>query len=296
MTPKKVVGLGLIVRDETFVVEDLGVGSVRTRYREHRVGLGGMVGTAVAQAATLGVPTRVLGMVGKDAHGSTLLRTLRDHGVVTRGVLRHPTRPTTTAVVLVDQRTKDRRFLVPDRRGVEQGLPDFDLRGLDRHAVLLLDGHFPKQALRAAKRARACGAIVVADFHVPRPANLRLLPWVDVPILPREFIDAWHGGTPRQALRALRERFGGDPVVTLGARGALALYDGRFCEIPARRVRVRDTTGAGDVFHGAYAAARCIARDHIAALRVAARAASLSCTALGGTGRLLSRSELGRRG
>ncbi len=287
VAPKKVIGLGLVVRDETFVVTDLQAGATRTRFTESRVGLGGMTGTAVAQAAALGVSTRVLTMLGHDTHGRELVRELRAHGVTTRGVVRSAEQPTTTAVVLVDQKTRDRRFLVPDRRKLEAAAPDFDLRGLDRHGVLMIDGHFSRQALRAARRARECGALVVADFHVPRPANLRLLPFVDVPILPREFFDAWHGGTPRQGLRALRERFGGEPVVTLGAKGALALVDGRFHEIPARRVRVRDTTGAGDVFHGAYAAGLCLGRDHLGALRLASRAAATACTALGGTGKLL---------
>jgi len=284
---KKVIGLGLVVRDESFVVEDLAASTVRTRYVECRSGLGGMMGTATAQAASLGAPTRILTEVGSDPAGNELVRELRRHGVETRGVIRSQRRPTTTAVVLVDSRTRDRRFLVPDRRKLEARVPDFSLRGLDRHSVLMVDGHFPAQAMRAVKRAREVGALVVADFHAPRPANLRLLPFVDVPILPGEFFEAWHGGTPRQGLRALRERFGGSPVVTLGARGAIALESGRFVEIPARRVRVRDTTGAGDAFHGAYAAGRCLGRDHLSALRLAARAAAVVCSALGGTGKLL---------
>ncbi len=291
----KVIGLGLVVRDETFVVDDMHSHAVRTRYSTTRTGLGGMVGNAVAQAAALGVRTRLLTMLGRDPHGRELVRELRRHGVDTRAVVRHPDHPTTTAVVLVDGATRERRFLVPDRRKIEAAAPDFDLKGLDRWSVLLLDGHFPKQALRAARMAKERGATVVADFHAPRPANLALLPYVDVPILPREFADVWHGGTPRQALRELRERFGGQPVLTLGRRGALALVDTGFVEVPARRVRVRDTTGAGDVFHGAYAAGLCLGRDHLGALRLAARAAALSCTAIGGTGRLLRANEVSAR-
>jgi len=285
----------LVVRDETLVVDDLAAADVRTRYHARRVGLGGMMGTAVAQAAALGVPTRLLSMLGRDEDGRALLRELARHGVGTRGVARSDKHATTTAFVLVDHHSRERRFLVPDRRKLEAAAPDFDLSGLTRSCVLMIDGHYPRQAMRAVRLAKEKGALVVADFHSPRPANLRLLRYVDVPILPREFGDAWHGGTPRQVLHALRAAYGGRPVITLGARGALALEGRRVIEIPPRLVRVRDSTGAGDVFHGAFAAGLCRGLDFVPALKLASRAAARCCAALGGTGRLLQAHELAMR-
>ncbi|MBW2290891.1 MAG: hypothetical protein JRG89_05570 [Deltaproteobacteria bacterium] len=295
MTLRKVLGLGLSVLDETYLVDDFRVDSLRTRYRARRVAPGGMMGTAVAQSAALGVRTHLLSMLGDDREGRAIVRQLRAHGCITRGVIRSKTQPTTVAVVLVDRRTRARRFLVPDRRKIEASAPDFDLSSLTRETVLMIDGHFPKQAMRAVRRARELGSVVVADFHSPRPACLKLLPYVDFPILPREFGAAWHGGSPRDTLVALREEFGGDPVVTLGERGALALWEGRFVEIPARRVRVRDTTGAGDAFHGGFAAGLCLGFSFIEALHLASRAAAACCTELGGTGRLLGPSEISSR-
>jgi sulfofructose kinase len=81
-------------------------------------------------------------------------------------------------------------------------------------------------------------------------------------------------------------------VVTLGARGGLYLEGGRVRRYRARRVRVVDTTGAGDAFHGAFAAGLYFGFALEAALDLAAHAAALNCTALGGMGRLMTRSEL----
>jgi sulfofructose kinase len=189
--------------------------------------------------------------------------------------------------VLVDRHTGERRFVVRDRRRLERDAPAFDLSRVDGRAVLVLDGHFPAQALRAARRARQAGGVVVADFSRPRPECLRLLPWVDYPILPLEFVQAWEEPEPRRALRLLRERFGGTPVVTLGSQGALALLDGPLRRIPAERVRVRDSTGAGDAFHGAFAAGLCLELEPLAALRLATRQAARCCRAFGGLGHLL---------
>jgi sulfofructose kinase len=295
MAFRKVVGLGLSVLDESYLVEDFEMALPRTRFLARRVAAGGMMGTAVAQSATLGVKTQLLTLLGDDREGRAIISELRRFGVDTRRVIRSVKYPTTVAVVLVDRETRDRRFLVPDRRKIESAAPDFDLSRLDPETVLMIDGHYPAQAMRGVRHARERGAVVVADFHTPRPGYLRLLPFVDYPILPLEFGLAWHGGTPRQILFALREEFGCDPVLTLGERGALALWDGRIVEIPARRVRVRDTTGAGDVFHGAFAAGLCLGFSFFEALHLASRAAAVCCTELGGTGRLLQPKEISSR-
>ncbi|MGH0036753.1 MAG: carbohydrate kinase family protein [Myxococcota bacterium] len=292
--PRAVVGLGLCVLDQLWVVDDDRLRARRTRWTEHARGPGGMVATALAQAARLGCPAHLLSVVGDDAAGREVLAALRGHGVSTRRVVRDGRHPTSVASVLVDRRTRDRRFVVADRRAVERDAPELDLAPIRRGRVLLLDGHFGRSALAAARRARAEGVPVVGDFCDARPIHRRLLPFVDHPIVPEEFVAAWGAGGPRETLRDLAERFGGSPVVTLGARGALAWLDGRAHRIPARRVRVRDTTGAGDVFHGAFAAGLAHGWDPLSSLHLAARAAARACTGLGGTARLLER--LPRRG
>ncbi len=284
-----VVGLGLCVLDQLWVVEDFALAREKTRWIERAEGPGGMTATALAQAAALGVRAELLSMVGDDADGRRLLSALRAHGVSTRRVHRHPRHPTSLATVLVDRKTRDRRFVVPDRRALERAAPAFDLSRIRRGSVLLVDGHFPANARAAVRRARACGAVVVGDFADARPIHRELLPWIDHPIVPESFVRAWGAGGARETLRDLAERYGCTPVVTQGARGALVLESGRFRRIAARRVRARDTTGAGDAFHGATAAAIAHGWPLRDALELASQAAARVCTGLGGTARLLRR-------
>jgi sulfofructose kinase len=291
---KRIVGLGLCVVDHLYVVDGLDPARTRTRFSERRVSMGGMVATALAQAASLGCNTHILSVLGDDVEGRTLRRSLRTAGIKTGRLVLSSSLPTTVAVILVEQRTGERRFVVPDRRPLERRAPALDLSLIDRNTLLLVDGHFPDQALRAVKRARECGATVIADFHLPRPAVRRLLPYVDYPIVPLEFVQAGKDSDPHRALRRLADRHGGCPVVTLGSRGGLYLKGRRVRRFRAHPTRVRDTTGAGDVFHGAFAAALYNDLDFELALDLAARAAARSCTALGGTGRLMTRAELRR--
>ena len=290
---RRIVGLGLCVVDHTYRVESLDPGQIRTRFSERRVSSGGMTATALRQAAALGCDARVLSVVGDDADGRFVRRELRGAGVKTQSLLLSRHAPTTLAVVLVDPRG-ERRFLVPDRRGIEARAPALDLSGIGAGTVVLLDGHFPSQALRAAKLARARGGTVVGDFHRLRPGVRRLLPYVDHAIVPMEFVEAAGYGDPRRALHELAGLSGGRPVVTQGRRGGLYLDGRRVRRFRAQRVRVIDSSGAGDVFHGAFAAGLAYGLAFEACLDLAARAAAKNCTALGGAGRFMTRGELPR--
>jgi sulfofructose kinase len=286
---RRIVGLGLCVVDHLYVVEALDLAAPRTRSLERLVSTGGMACNAVVQAARLGCNAHLLSVLGDDPDGRLLRRTLTRMGVKTRRIVLSPELPTTIAVVLVAKGGGERRFIVPDRRALERRAPDLDLSLIDRRTLLLVDGHFPRQAKRAVRHAREVGATVIGDFSLPRRAYLELLPHVDFPIVPLEFAEAYGEGDPRRALRMLRERFGGSPVVTLGGKGGLYLRDGRIRRYRAHRVAVRDTTGAGDAFHGAFAAGLYHGTDFEGAIALAARAAAVCCTALGGTSRLLTR-------
>ena len=170
---------------------------------------------AVMVAAGEGVETHLLSMVGDDADGRFLASSLRNRGVSTRRLIRSRLHPTTTAVVLSQIATGERRFIVPDRRAMEKGAPDFDLSLLRPGVVLMIDGHFPGQISRAVHRAKELGVPVVGDFSDARPAFQQWLPHVDYPILPTEFVKGYGAGDVRQTLRllhrTLRRNAGGDP-------------------------------------------------------------------------------------
>jgi sulfofructose kinase len=76
--------------------------------------------------------------------------------------------------------------------------------------------------------------------------------------------------------------------MTLGAHGALALVEGRFVYSPAFVVNCVDTTGAGDVFHGAFCYAVLQNMTMPDALEFSNAMAALNCTALGARGRIAS--------
>lgn len=282
-----VVGVGLCVVDHVYEVERFDLPE-RTRYVSRLESAGGMVATALAQAALLGCRARIVSAVADDAAGRFARRSLRAAGVTTRGLVspRHP--PTGIAVVLVHRKSGERRFLVADRRGVERRAPPLDVAPAARAAVLLLDGHFPAAALRAARLAREHGVPVVGDFNRPSREILRLLPWVDYPVVAETFAEVYTPERVRDTLFRLRDEYGSVPVVTQGRRGGMRLEGGRVRRFASPKVRVRDSTGAGDAFHGAFAAGLVQGLPLDRNLARAARCGAQITRRLGGVAALLA--------
>jgi sulfofructose kinase len=86
---------------------------------------------------------------------------------------------------------------------------------------------------------------------------------------------------PERALRKIRRRHDGWLCITLGSRGAVLLDGDRLHHVPAFKVEAVDTTGAGDVFRGAFIYAMLRGHEPADVLRYANAAAGLSCTRLG---------------
>jgi len=81
-------------------------------------------------------------------------------------------------------------------------------------------------------------------------------------------------------------------AMTLGAHGALARENGKFHYSPAFVVNCIDTTGAGDVFHGAFCYAVLEGMPMPAALDLSNAMAALNCTALGARGGIYGLEEV----
>ena len=114
----------------------------------------------------------------------------------------------------------------------------------------------------------------------------RVLPNVDYLVASSEFPTAWTGETdPFKALETIQKQFGiRVAAMILGAHGALARENGKFYYSPAFVVNCVDTTGVGDVFHGAFCYAVLQAMPMRQALDFSNAMAALNCTALGARG------------
>jgi sugar/nucleoside kinase (ribokinase family) len=162
--------------------------------------------------------------------------------------------------------------------------------------VLHIDAHDPLACARMAQKARAAGAIVSADIDNVYEGLPQLLPLIDVLISSKEFPRLLTGiDDVRSALTDIKARFGcGLLGLTAGGKGTIVYCDGKFLQSPAFPVPggCRDTTGAGDAFHGGFLYGLLQGEEVETSLKIGCAVASLGCRALGARAGLPTREEL----
>lgn len=279
MSRARLLAVGLSCLDHVWRVDHFPPLASRTDARAYHSQGGGPAATAAVAAAHLGVEAALVALHGDDAAGDAALADLAAHGVRVEGVRRIEGAATFVSAVLVAP--DGERWIFPYRGS---GLVD-DPAWLEGSApedasVVLIDLRHPKLCRAAAERARAAGVPVVADY-----GNLRS--WEDAHLadhllVARECAAELLGrDDPEAALGRLRQRPGQVVGITLGAEGLLMLDGERRLKVPAPRVDAVDTTGAGDVFHGAYAAGIARGMSAEGAARYAVAAAALACRTFG---------------
>lgn len=254
---------------------------------------GGSTATSVLAAARLGLRTAFLGAVGDDADGRLVAEPLRKAGVELDGLRVVAAAPTRTALILVDEASGERTVLWHRDARLRLDPADLSRGAIERAGVLLLDAEHPEAAVWAARIAREAGIPVVADLDAPGPGVEDLLGLVDFPIVAQTFAESFFEGcSKREALRRLCQGGARLAAITLGEVGAIARIGERVIESPAFPITVRDTTGAGDVFHGAFGRALILGYGPERALRTANAAAAIACQSRGAQGGLPSQAEL----
>jgi ribokinase len=253
---------------------------------------GGMMGNCVATAATLGISSGVVALVGDDARGALIIEALRDRGVETRFV-RVIDAPTFWTLSLT----------VPngDRALLQFPTPAFgaDWSGFDRSLMtgvrwvhtVAEQGAPVGPFLREAKSAGASTSLDIEFPYVLRPDLPDLLASVDVAFCNSSAAAELGGAEP--AARRLQELGAGRAVVTLGDQGALvADVDGSLELFAARPVAAIDTNGAGDAFAASFAAGVLRGLSTHECAELAIFMAAESTTVLGGFGTRVTLDEL----
>lgn len=244
---------------------------------------GGVTATAMVAAARLGARTAFVGAVGDDDLGDFTVRELDREGVDTSRVVRVPGASSQFSFIMVHKATGKRTIL-----WTRSDVPPLDPADLDRDfvtscKVLHIDRHEVRAAVQAAKWAREAGVTVAMDAGTYAADADELLPLADVLITSHAFASDFTGKTdPAQSVRALAagRRIAG---VTCGEGGAwFVTSDGDEFHVPAFEVDVVDTTGAGDVFHGAFSFGLARGWDARRCAKFASAVAALKCTKLGG--------------
>ncbi|HSU19180.1 MAG TPA: carbohydrate kinase family protein, partial [Acidobacteriaceae bacterium] len=152
--------------------------------------------------------------------------------------------------------------------------------------ALHVDGHDTAAATQAATWAHEAGVVVIADLDEIYPGVDALIEKIDYLIVSRDFPARLTGERNlAKALREIRLRYGCRlTAATLGPEGVLAWNGEVLHHVPAYRVPVVDTTGAGDIFHAGFIFALLQGWPLNRQLEFACAAAAMNCMAEGARG------------
>jgi len=297
--PFDAVGFGLNSIDLITVVAEYPPSNTKQRLQRFARLPGGQMATAAVTCARLGWRARYVGSFGDDDLGVLSRESLTSAGVdvgaarIVRGAANQ------FAIILVDGRSGDRTVLWDRDPALIMDPGDVPKDAVTSGRILMVDCHETAAATQAARYAREAQILTVVDVEKVRPGIADLLQNIDAIIAAQEFPCALTGHEDLgRALGAIGREFGAGLVcATLGREGSLTWCNGREIRTPAFQVDCVDSTGAGDVFRGAFAAG-CLraSADDVAdveeVLIYANAVAALNCRALGSRGAIPTAGEV----
>jgi ribokinase len=280
LTGKKITVIGSINMDlvtSTTIIPK--VGETVLGHSFHTIPGGKGANQAVA-AARLGADVTMIGAVGDDSFGHTLVEHLINQGINTENIMKVKDIATGIASIIISE-ADNSIIVVP---GANNHItPEV----IDRHEdqikdsnIILLQLEIPLESVvRAVKLAKKHGVRTILNPAPIQKLPKELLEMVDY-LTPNEheqklLFDSIDGSD--QELEMYKEKC----IVTKGSKGVMIYKNGEKIEIPSIQVEAVDTTGAGDSFNGALATALCDGRDIEEACRFANVIGAISVTKLG---------------
>jgi sulfofructose kinase len=273
----RIVSLGIITLDRIWQTDVIPAGAVKFTASDFRDSGGGMAATAAVAIAALGGAPELWTRVGADDTGERLRRELAAKGVGISGVRVVPGAVTPCSAVIVDA-AGERLLAVFRGRGFdwEAGWLPFDR--LDGAAAVMADVRWAEGAAALFDAAGQRGIPRILDGDIGDPASLASLAVrADHVVFSAGGLAQFAGSGGADGLRRATQKLGGIAGVTLGAEGFMWIEKGALHHAAGFRINARDTTGAGDTFHGAYALAIARGWSVAEAARFANAAAALKC-------------------
>ena len=288
-----VVGVGLNATDTLILLSHFPAYAGKVAFDEEILSPGGQVASAMVTCAKLGLRTKYIGTVGDDERGRVQMASLQTSGINLDDVEVRPNCPNQTAYILIDQTTGERTVLWRRDDCLRLHPESITPEKIACARLLHIDGHDTPAVAQAARIARAHQIPVTVDVDTIYQGFEHVLPHVTHLVASSEFPGQWtKEPDPLKALALIQDEYHIEvAAMTLGSHGALARVHGKFYYSPAFVVNCVDTTGAGDIFHGAFCYAVLNGMPMRETLEFANAMAALNCTALGARGGIATREE-----
>ena len=246
---------------------------------------GGPVASALTVLSRFGISTSFIGSISDDYFGSEILGSLKDESIDTTFLKVTPGFTSQFAFISINNTNGNRTIFWKRSSAPFLSAEEIDLTLFSNAEYLHLDGLMTDASIEAAKQAKKSGIKVVIDAGTLREGLLDLIPLSDVLITSEKFAEAilnTYNYTPELALEKLKELSDADNIIiTRGIKGSIGLSRDTINEQPAYKINAVDTTGAGDVYHGAYIYGLLMGWDMPHCMHFASAVSAIKCENVG---------------
>lgn len=280
----KIICIGNAAYDVTLPMNHFPIENKKVRLDNSRIECGGGSASNCAYLlAKWGMDTYFGGAVGDDYYGNKIIEEFEKIGVNTKYLQKKTGVPTTSSFIITNTSTGSRTILTDKKKDMTIDMMDVD----DDFDIIVLDGYEKEFALEVMKRNPK--AIKIIDAGSMRESTLELAHMVDYVVCSLDFAEEFTNKkvdyddmrTLIEIYDDLKKEFSQNVVITLEDKGCFT-YDNGYKMVPSIKVESVDSTGAGDIYHGAFA--YCVANNYdiITTMRMANIAGALSVTKVGG--------------
>ena len=277
------IGFGICAADYLCIVPKYPKLDEKTETVEFSYQGGGPIATALVTMSRLGFTTSFIGKIGNDADGKFIFQQFSNEGVDTSGIIINENMLTNKAFIWIDQDSGKRSIVLNSNNYLPVTENEVSFAHVKSTKYLLIDGRDTTSVFFAIEWAKKNGTQIVLDAGSPREKTEELLKVVDYPVVSQSFCHKYFNTKNYQWAAQKLLSFGAKAaVVTCGDKGSYgADLTGSYFQ-PALKVRVVDTTGAGDVFHGAFVAGLLKNWQLPEILKFSSVVAAIKCKQLGG--------------
>lgn len=279
-----VIGVGIATYDMLCVVPSIPKIDETTVMLEYKEDIGGPVAIALVCLSRLGAKTKMIGKIGDDKYGEIIRDKLKAEGVDVSDMVVEKNSPSPFSFILIDSLTRKRTIIF--NPGCCFNLKDNEINfsSLDNTKYLHLDGALLEVSKKIASYAKSKNIKTSLDIALAFPGINDLLKNIDIFIPPKEIgrdLSKEKDDFEKICIELLN--YGCEVVcVTLGEDGCVVGDKEKVLKVPAYKVNVVDTTGAGDVFHGAFLYGKLQNWDIEKIAKFSNAVSAINCTKMGG--------------
>ena len=257
---------------------------------------GGPVASALTVLSRFGISTSFIGSISDDYFGIEILNSLRNESIDTTLLKVTPGLTSQFAFISINKTNGKRNIFWKQSSAPFLRAKEIDFNSFKNAKYLHLDGLMIEASIEAAKQAKKLGIKVVIDAGTLREGFFKLIPFADVLITSEKFAGSVSGDDnprPESALKKLKSLSNADTIIiTLGPNGSMGVSEDDIIVQPAFKVDAVDTTGAGDVYHGAYIYGLIKEWDMPSCMRFASAVSAIKCKQVGLKNLTLSPKEI----